>query len=99
MDNHFLTSVFIDEAIGRTVGDIREKDLRPLRNGIGHLLNEEIKDGPPKVRMWIDDPVQLLAVGHWLPITTCISRLLLKNEFANFLPLLDETGNPRTNQR
>lgn len=72
-----LDSVFIPEVRGRNVGDIRDKELRSLRNGVGHLFDESDKT----LRLWIDDAEQVNRVHQWLPITTCIARLLLKNEF------------------
>ena len=76
-DQVALDSVFIPEVRGRSVGDIRDKELRSLRNDVGHLFDESEKT----LRLWIDDAEQVNRVHHWLPITTCIARLLLKNEF------------------
>jgi hypothetical protein len=88
-----LDSVFTAEALGRTVGDIRDKYLRPIRNDIGHLFGES-EGTNPKARLWIDDPQQTIKVHHWLPLATCIARLMLKNEFPGvFLAFLDERGN------
>jgi hypothetical protein len=72
-----LESVFIPEVRGRNVGDIRDKELRALRNDVGHLFDESDKT----LRLWIDDAEQVNRVHRWLPIATCIARLLLKNEF------------------
>ena len=70
-------SVFIPEVLGRNVGDIRDKELRALRNDVGHLFDESDKT----LRLWMDDAEQVQRVHRWLPITTCVARLLLKNEF------------------
>jgi hypothetical protein len=87
-----LGSVFIPEALGRTIGDIRENDLRPLRNDVGHMFDDTDKTH----RLWVDDAEQVQRVHRWLPITTCIARLMLKNDFPReFLPGLDEVGNER----
>jgi len=84
-----LDSVFIPEVRGRSVGDIRDKELRALRNDVGHLFDESDK----KLRLWIDDAEQVNRVHRWLPITTCIARLLLKNEFPQiYLSGLAEDG-------
>jgi hypothetical protein len=72
-----LDSVFIPEVRGRSIGDIRDKELRALRNDVGHLFDESDKT----LRLWIDDAEQVNRVHRWLPITICIARLLLKNEF------------------
>jgi hypothetical protein len=94
-DEMALSSVFIQEALGRNVGDIREKDLRPIRNDIGHLFGDD-ETASPKARLWVDDPAQVMKVHHWLPVATCIARLLLKNEFPDtYLSFLDEQGNTR----
>lgn len=90
-----LDSVFVKEAVGRSVGDIREKHLRPIRNDIGHLFSDE-EITSPKARLWVDDPLQTMKVHHWLPVAICIARLMLKNEFPDmYLSFLDEQGNTR----
>lgn len=76
-DDMTLDSVFILEVRGRNVGDIRDKELRALRNDVGHLFDESDKT----LRLWVDDAEQVQRVHRWLPITKCIARLLLKNEF------------------
>jgi len=82
-----LDSVFVPEARGRTIGEIRERYLRPLRNDVGHMFERDA------LRMWIDDPGQTARVHYWLPITTCIARLLMKTEFPrDFLPRLGHDG-------
>ena len=87
-----LNSVFIPEALGRRVGDIHKNDLRPLRNDVGHMFDETDKTH----RLWVDDAEQVPRVRLWLPLTTCIARLMLKNDFPReFLPGLDERGNER----
>jgi hypothetical protein len=84
-----LDSVFIPEVRGRTVGDIRNNELRTLRNDVGHLFDESDKT----LRLWLDDAAQMNRVHHWLPITMCIARLVLKNEFPEtFLSGLAEDG-------
>jgi hypothetical protein len=91
-DDMALDSVFIPEVRGRTVGDIREKDLRPLRNDVGHMFDDSDKTH----RLWIDDPKQVRRVHHWLPVTTCIARLMMKNDFPEqFLPGLAEHDHER----
>jgi len=58
-----LDSVFIPEVRGRNVGDIRDKELRSLRNDVGHLFDESDKT----LRLWIDDAEQVNRVHRWLP--------------------------------
>jgi hypothetical protein len=49
------------------------------------------------LRLWIDDAEQVNRVHHWLPITTCIARLLLKNEFPRiYLTGLADDGTDST---
>lgn len=88
-DAMMLDSVFMPEVRGRSVGDIRDKELRTLRNDVGHLFDETEKN----LRMWVDDAEQVRRIHKWLPITTCIARLLMKNEFPReFLPGLAADG-------
>jgi methylamine utilization protein MauJ len=92
-DQMALDSVFISEALGRKIGDVRDNDLRPLRNDVGHMFDDADKTH----RLWVDDAEQVQRVHRWLPITTCIARLMLKNDFpSDFLPGLDEVGNERS---
>lgn len=94
-DKMALDSVFVKEALGRSVGDIREKELRPIRNDIGHLFSDE-EIASPKARLWVDDPLQMMKVHRWSPLATCIARLMLKNEFPDmYLSFVDEQGETR----
>jgi hypothetical protein len=86
-DQMALDTVFKPDVIGRSVGDIRDKDLRPLRNDVGHMFDDSDKSHG----LWVDDAEQVQRVHHWLPITVCIARLMMKNDFPReFLPGLDE---------
>ncbi len=95
-DSMALDSVFVAEALGKSCAEIRDKFLRPIRNDIGHLFGDD-DTARPRARLWIDDPDQISKVHHWLPLATCIARLMLKNEFPDlFLSGLDVHGKPRS---
>ncbi len=79
-----LASIFITEAVGRTVEELfREGQrgkapgaIRAVRNEVAHAVTGE---GPP--RQTADDSFHLERVNEWLPITKCLARLLLVHEF------------------
>ena len=75
-DKMSLDQTFPNESLGRKVNDIIDKELRDIRNKIAHAVLDEEE---PTIS--IDQTVDINSVNKWLPLTKCISRLLLKNEF------------------
>lgn len=84
-----IDSVFVPEARGRKIKYVVDSHLRPLRNEISHALSEESGE----INLSVDEMLHVARVNKWLPLTKCIARRMLKNEFPNeFLPYLREDG-------
>ena len=85
-----LESIFQPEARGKQCGDVVATVLRPLRDRIGHALGLLVGE---ELTLSADDLLHRAEVNKWLPLTKCIVRRMLKNEFpSEFLPYLNEDG-------
>ena len=85
-DDLDLATIFRQEALGKKIRRLYQDELRVVRNSIAHALLDagELVASP-------DDAIPHGEVDKWLPLTKCIVRRLLKNEFAaNFPPEPDE---------
>jgi len=102
-DEMALAAVFIPEATGRTVDELvvsaggrrlTAGPMRKLRDDMSHSL--WVPDGTASLSA--DEGLHLLRVEHWLPITKCVTRLVLLNEFAgqSWEPIGQATGGDRT---
>ncbi len=78
-----LDMVFIAQARGRKVTKLITDRLEPLRNAVAHSL----LDDPSAITLLVDDLLHLEQVERWLPITRCIVRLMLTNEFHDEFPV------------
>jgi hypothetical protein len=84
-----LEEIFVSGTIGRTFGFIVETFLRPLRVKIAHALSEPSGE----LTMSADELLHMREVNHWLPLTMCIVRRMMKNEFPEqFLRHLKDDG-------
>jgi hypothetical protein len=84
---HF-ESVFRLEARGKDFLSVCNAFLLPIRNRIAHALI-----GIGELGYSIDNAADLQTVFHWLPLTKCMVRRILKNEFpAEFMPGWREDG-------
>lgn len=84
-----LESIFRPEAIGKKFGDVIDKILAPLRVNIAHALS--LKSG--ELALSVDELLHTQQVNNWLPLTKCIVRRMLKDEFpTEFLAYLREDG-------
>jgi hypothetical protein len=84
-----IDSVFVQEARGRKIKYVVDSHLRPLRNEISHALSEDSGE----INLSVDEMLHVSRVNKWLPLTKCIARRMLKNEFSSeFLPYLREDG-------
>ena len=84
-----LESIFRAEAVGKKFGDVIDKILAPLRVNVAHALS--LKSG--ELTLSVDELLHTQQVNSWLPLTKCIVRRLLKDEFPNeFLCHLAEDG-------
>jgi hypothetical protein len=88
-DKMNLEEIFVSGTIGRTFGFIVETFLRPLRVKIAHALSEPSGE----LTMSADELLHMREVNHWLPLTMCIVRRMMKNEFPEqFLRHLKDDG-------
>ncbi len=75
-DEIALAEVFPQEAVGRKLNDVVDKELDGIRNKIAHAI---LRSGEPTAL--IDDGHDGLLINKWLPLTKCIARAQLRNEF------------------
>lgn len=84
-----LDAIFPVEARGRRIGWVVAEILSPLRHNIAHAL----LSSSGALGMSADEMLNTREIDKWLPLTKCIARRMLKNEFpAEFLAHLKENG-------
>lgn len=84
-----LDSIFQPESLGKKFGDVIDNILTPLRVDIAHALSSKSGD----LTLSVDDLLHIQKVNKWLPLTKCIVRRMLKDEFPEeFLSYLREDG-------
>lgn len=92
-DDMALEQIFVSGIAGRTFGHVVENFLRPLRVKIAHALSEPSGE----LTMSADELLHVREVNRWLPLTKCIVRRMMKNEFpAQFLRYLRDDGTVTT---
>jgi hypothetical protein len=88
-DEMTVEAIFQEDARGRKINDLLDKELVDLRNAVGHALSDE--SGEPT--LVFDDALHVYRLNKWLPLMRCIPRRMLKNEFPDeFLSYLKEDG-------
>jgi len=88
-DEMALEQIFVAGAVGRSSGHVADNLLRPLRDKIAHALSEPSGE----LTMSADELLHLREVNKWLPLTKCIVRRMMKNEFpTQFLRYLRDDG-------
>ncbi len=88
-DNLDLDLIFVSDVRGKKFNWIIEKFLTPLRVDIAHAIFSEAGE----LGMSADELLHSDRVKKFLPITKCITRWMLKNEFRdNFLPFVGDDG-------
>ena len=84
-----LYSIFVAEAIGKNFEYLIGNFLKPLRHDIAHTLLQ----GSGELTLSADELLHRKRLNEWLPLTKCMVRRMLKNEFPDeFLPYLKEDG-------
>jgi hypothetical protein len=84
-----LGQVFVPGAIGRPFGHIVVNFMRPLRDKIAHALS----GSSGMLTMSADELLHISEVNRWLPLTKCVVRRMVKNEFpTQFLRYLRDDG-------
>jgi hypothetical protein len=87
-DEFTFSTIFKEEASGKKINYVVDKYLAPLRNEIAHPLLET-----GELAVSIDDLKHIRKINQWLPLTRCVVRRLLKNEFPDqYLTFLNEDG-------
>jgi methylamine utilization protein MauJ len=88
-----FTGIFVPDALGKSFGYVIEKFLRPLRVKVAHALSESSGE----LTMSADELLHIRELSRWLPLTKCIVRRLMKNEFpSQFLRYLADDGTIRS---
>jgi len=77
-----LDSIFLPEASGKKFKYIVDETLYQVRHAIAHALTSNSGE----LTLSADDMLHLEKVHHLLPLTTCIARRMLKNEFPEEFP-------------
>lgn len=72
-----LDVIFVQRSLGRNVACITTEFLRPLRDRVAHALYGRSGELP----VYADEALHVDEVAFWLPLTKCIVRRMLKNEF------------------
>lgn len=87
-DEMALDSIFLADIRGKDFDWIYDQKLNPLRVDVAHGFLEK-----GELRLSADELLHTHRVEELLPITKCITRRMLKNEFPNqFLAFLGEDG-------
>jgi hypothetical protein len=73
-----LEEIFQRTAVGRKLNDVIDKELDGIRLRIAHAV---LRSGEPTAL--IDDGHDRILINEWLPLTKCIARALLRNEFTD----------------
>ncbi len=85
-----LQSAIPPDVRGRDVQEFVTGTLKHLRDNLAHALTE----ASGELTVSADELLDIQQVHLWLPITKCIVRRMLKNDFpAEFLRYLGEDGN------
>ena len=88
-DSMALASIFPNEVLGKSCKHVIDKVLYPLRVDIAHAISEQSGE----LTLNVDELLHTQNLHKWLPLTKCIVRRMLKNDFpADFLPYLREDG-------
>jgi hypothetical protein len=84
-----LESIFLPEVLGKRFTAIFENILNPLRVKVAHALSS----ASGELTLSADEMLHIQEVNKWLPLSKCMVRRMLKNEFpSEFLSYLREDG-------
>jgi hypothetical protein len=84
-----LTSIFLPEILGKSLKYVIDKKLYPLRVDVAHAISSQTGE----LTLSIDELLHTQKLNQWFPLTKCIVRRMLKNEFpTEFLPYVKEDG-------
>jgi hypothetical protein len=84
-----LSSIFPTEVFGKSCKYVIDKYLYTMRVDIAHAITSQSGE----LTQSVDELLHTQNLNKWLPLTKCIVRRMLKNEFpADFLSYLREDG-------
>jgi SEC-C motif len=84
-----LASLFPDEVRGKSFQYVIDKVLYPMRVDVAHAISSQSGE----LTLSIDELLHTRNLNKWLPLTKCIVRRMLKNDFpSDFLAYLQEDG-------
>lgn len=84
-----LASLFPNEVMGKSFQHLIDKVLYPMRVDIAHAISSQSGE----LTLSVDELLHTRNLHKWLPLTKCIVRRMLKNDFpADFMPYLKEDG-------
>jgi len=84
-----LASLFPEEVRGKSFQYVIDKMLYPMRVDIAHAISSRSGE----LTLSIDELFHTRNLNKWLPLTKCMVRRMLKNDFpAEFLPYVQEDG-------
>jgi hypothetical protein len=84
-----LASLFPVEVAGKSFQHVIDKFLYPIRVDIAHAISSQSGE----LTLTVDELLHTQNLHKWLPLTKCIVRRMLKNDFSvDFLPYLREDG-------
>jgi hypothetical protein len=75
-DDLTIDSVFLPEVVGKKFNRVMDDYLTPLRNDVAHVI---IESG--EITLSTDELMHAQKISHWLPVTRCMVRHMLRNEF------------------
>jgi hypothetical protein len=84
-----LASLFPNEVMGKSFQFVIDKVLYPMRVDIAHAISSQSGE----LTLTVDELLHTQNLHKWLPLTKCMVRRMLKNDFpADFMPYLQEDG-------
>ena len=86
-DSLSLDEIFRPEILGKKISRVIESELRPLRVRVAHAV---LDSGEPT--LMADEGLDVQKITKWIPLAKCIARRMLRSEFPEFLPFVDEDG-------
>jgi hypothetical protein len=77
LDDLALAQFFPEESLGKRFSAVIQKHLEPIRNKVAHALLDDTGD----ISVFVDEMIEVDQTRYWLPVTKCIARRMLQNEF------------------
>lgn len=75
-DQLAIASIFRADVVGKKFNKVIDSHLTPLRNDVAHVI---IESG--EITLSSDELLHAQKISQWLPLTRCMVRHMLRNEF------------------